>query len=193
MKKTSAAIMIYALISLLFVGVLVVEVVKANPYGMARLFWKDIIVVQSPQNKTYNVETLPINFTVECLDENQPPTRYTLSKREVDEWATVFSKIINTDSDWIVGTSQNRSETFVAHYNSLFSNLADSTYELTVKRYSENPIKVVSSATVYFTIDTTLVDTAIIPEFPSWTIFPLILIATLFAVAIKKKLSRPSS
>jgi hypothetical protein len=34
---------------------------------------------------------------------------------------------------------------------------------------------------------------AIIPEFPTWIILPLIIAATLFAVAVKKKLIRPAS
>ena len=34
---------------------------------------------------------------------------------------------------------------------------------------------------------------AIIPEFPSWTILPILMIATLFVITVKKKLIRPAS
>jgi hypothetical protein len=34
---------------------------------------------------------------------------------------------------------------------------------------------------------------AVIPEFPSWTILPMLMIATLFVITVKKKLIRPAS
>ncbi|UCC58365.1 MAG: hypothetical protein JSW14_00060 [Candidatus Bathyarchaeum sp.] len=191
MKRTQLVItLILALSFSLAAGLPAIKEAEANPTGMAMLFWRDIIVVQSPQNKTYNVETLPLNFTVESLDENQLPTRYTLNKKKVDVWTPVVSKIINTASDWIIGTSQNdkyKLATFIVQYNSILSNLADGTYKLTVKRYSANPIKVVSSATVHFTIDTNLVDTAIIPEFPSWAPMLFMLLAVVAVAVIYRR------
>jgi len=44
-----------------------------------------------------------------------------------------------------------------------------------------------------FTVNEQYIPVGYIPEFPSWIILPLFLMATLFAVVIKKKVNRPIS
>ena len=78
MKKTELTITLFlALLFSLIAGLPVVKEAKANPYGMTLMMWRDIFVVESPQNKTYNTETLAVNFTVKYMEENM--TKYTQS------------------------------------------------------------------------------------------------------------------
>ena len=80
MKTTKmATTLILTFLLSLAAGLPVIKETKANPYGTTLMMWRDKIVVQSPQNKTYNVQTLPINFTVEYIEENKLRTGYILS------------------------------------------------------------------------------------------------------------------
>lgn len=157
MKRTElAATLILALLLLVATEVLAIKEVKANPAGMSRMFWTDKIVVQSPQNKTYNAETLPINFTVELLPDNPPIyTRCVLSNLRSGRNVTVdvTGQRTNASNEYQYYTS------VFSQYNSSLPNLADGTYILTVQRYHVKPmepegIKVRIYASVFFTIDT---------------------------------------
>ncbi|MCZ2809156.1 MAG: hypothetical protein O2V44_07375 [Candidatus Bathyarchaeota archaeon] len=193
MKRIELAItLILTLLFSVAAGLPVIEEAKANPSGMARMMWRDIIVVQSPQNKTYNVETVLLNFTVEFLSEKYS-TRYVL--RNVQRrtlTVDVTTKRTNATHKYKYFTAA------IAQYNSHLPNLADGTYSLTVQRYYVNQrepegITVWSSATVIFTIDTTSGDTAVIPEFPSWAPILFTLVVLAVALALYKRRLRPQT
>jgi hypothetical protein len=175
MKRTALAItLIFILFLSLDAGVLVIEEVEANPYTYARMYartsWRDKIVVESPQNKTYNTETISLNFTVEFIPDTSGPFRYIL--REVEspfkyplKPLTVGVKTEKTNAS---GNEYTYFTTAFAQHNSYLPNLRDGSYNLTVQRYSVkrwyiipmNPdgtdeITIKSSATVFFTIDAT--------------------------------------
>jgi len=192
--KTAKLATVFILVLLLSIvaGVPVINEVKANPSGMFRMVWRDIIVIQSPQNKTYNGETLLLNFTVEHLPETSSYlTRYVLQNMDarghLRRIVNVTLKRTNATHEYKYATAP------IAQYDSNLSNLADGTYKLTVQRYYENSrepegITVRSSASVIFTVDTTQINAAEIPEFPPWIILPIFIIATIFALIVKKKL-----
>ncbi len=135
MKRTELAItLILALLLSLFAGVPAIKEAKANPYGMTLMMWRDKIVVETPQNKTYNTETLAVNFTVEYMEASY--TGYILNNQKpVYVSPTVVSH--ETDS-WF----------YVGQFNFLLTNLTDGTYNLTLVRSR-------GLATVLFSIDAT--------------------------------------
>ena len=161
-KAVSAAIIISALLISLVAGVQIVEVAKANFMP----FYNVVINVQSPQNGTsYNIRTLPLNFTVESNQEDQTSTRYILnSEKPVDVATTVVSSRIATMQVWNGWSSEpNQTKRYVlytAEGNTGLDNLADGTYNLTIQRYftysiTPQEITIYNATTVTFTIDTT--------------------------------------
>jgi hypothetical protein len=155
MKKMRlvAVAAIVLLISAL-VATRVVEVVKANPSSFARLFDNVVITVQSPENKTYNMRTLPLNFTVETNNDYQPPASYILNNGKPVEVATrVVSQRIVTSWYWEGGNHTYDYTRFTAQGNAVLPSLADGTYNLTIQRYG-NPAQPLVSTNVSFTIDT---------------------------------------
>ena len=195
MKRAEVAIaLMLVLFFSLFAGSAVVKEVRANPGGMFRMAWRDIIVIQSPQNRTYTASTVRLNFTVEHLPETSKYlTRYVLEKIDSPRQAPniVNATLKKTD---VVHEYQYATAPIAMHIAHL-SKLEDGTYKLTVQRYHENSrepegITVRTSAAVIFTVVASQTYAAThIPEFPSWTIAPLFLSGCFVVVALRKKLN----
>jgi hypothetical protein len=158
-KTASTAIIISTLLFLAVAGTQVVEVAKANPSSTARLFDNVVITIQSPQNASYNVKTIPINFTVESNNDYQLPVNYTLNGKKLGATMTtvVSQRTVNSWYGWysndvFVNNTYSYAR-FTAQGDALLSNLADGTYNLTIQRFG-NPSKPVASTNVTFTIDT---------------------------------------
>ncbi|UCC57851.1 MAG: hypothetical protein JSW14_05645 [Candidatus Bathyarchaeum sp.] len=182
MKRTEVTIIIIlALFFSLAAGLPVIREAKANPGGMALLSWKDIVEVYSPKG-IYNTETVFLNFTVVTAWSSPPQTSYVLynfdtgARIEVDVTNTVVNKTIDPTSDYEYLT------VYIVQFNSNITDLADGTYSLTVQAYK-------AKDSVWLNIDTTSVDAAEIPEFPSWApVLFMIVTATVLVVAYKQKL-----
>ncbi|MGB9914389.1 MAG: hypothetical protein ACPLIG_00275 [Candidatus Bathyarchaeales archaeon] len=156
-----------SLLSSVLAGALFFEVAEANPAAMAKLFDNCVITAQSPQNKTYNERTLPLNFTVETNNEYRLMVRYILNNEKP---VNVKTQIVS--EKWLTGwygyelgngTFYNDTYSYpryTAQGSALLSNLTDGTYCLTVQRYYTNianpaDITIANATTVFFTIDTT--------------------------------------
>jgi hypothetical protein len=124
---------------------------KANPYGTFLSLWKDKIVVDSPQNSTYSVGTLQVNFTIEYA-ETQTVAFYKLNdqQRVYVEPNNVVTKT-GEGYTYTPSTGQNTTFTltwYMGQYSFPIQNLTEGTYNLTIQRMR-------GSATVNFTIDKT--------------------------------------
>jgi hypothetical protein len=106
------------------------------------------ITIQSPQNKTYNVNSLTLNFTVETNNVYRPPVTYVLNKQKPVELEApeVGSRPLTT-SDGVLYTR------WTLQGNSVLSNLTDGTYFLLLQRPG-SPAEPLVYANVIFTIDT---------------------------------------
>jgi hypothetical protein len=188
-KRTELAItLILALSFSLAAGLPVFREAKANPAGMALIGWKDKIVVHSPKG-TYNADTVLLNFTVESAWQRPGPIRYVLYNLHTHERGDAVDV-----TDAVVGVKSNPSSeyeftTYLVQFNYNITNVADGTYSVTVK----NEKYASSSDSNIFTVDTTSVDAAVIPEFPSWIILPILLIATLLIIICKQKMPKAAS
>jgi len=134
------------------IGVQFAGVANGNPTSMIRLFDIVIITIQSPQNKSYNVNTVPINFTYEtnnyfpswwdsqatCIINKEKPFKIN---------ATIVGSRTETTSDGIKYTR------WTLEGGTILSNLTDGTYFLVFQRPG-NPAEPVVSANVSFTVDT---------------------------------------
>ena len=80
---------------------------------------------------------------------------------------------------------------FILNGETTLSGLSEGNHNLVVyANYTANTDIGYDESTVYFTIDTGL-ETAHIPEFPSWIVLPLFMIATLLAIIISRKKQSP--
>ncbi len=160
MKIPITAIAIFAILVSIVAVVSGIMDAKANPYGMLLLMWADKIVVDSPQNATYNVEALLVNFTIEYIETYQGSralfsmgeARYILNNQKlVYLMATAVTTKTGEGYTYTPSTNQNTTftlTTYIGHYNFLLENLTEGTYNLTIQRIR-------SSASIIFSIDTT--------------------------------------
>jgi len=133
----------------LFGGLNVAGIAKANPLSWIMLFDSVVITIQSPQNKTYNVNTLPLNFTVETNNFEHPPVTYILNKEEpVKVETTEVGSRTETTPDEV------RYIRWTVKGSTVLSNLTDGSYFLLLQRYG-NPAEPLVFANVSFTVDTT--------------------------------------
>ena len=196
-RKALTLTLIPALLISLAAGVLVVREAKANaffifkPVDPSPSTIPPIITIFSPENNTVYK---PDNFIFSFNATKPEPL--------LDLESGIGSVRHSLDNN-ITGLY------YCNHYNSdsppglqRFSyskqlNLAEGNHTLTISIggvvlpgnltiYSAN-----SNSTVYFTIGTNSEQN--IPEFPSWTILPLFLVATFLALTVRKKLFRPIS
>jgi hypothetical protein len=145
-----------------FVGLSFIPPIMGNPASYMQLTDNVVIDVQSPQDgATYNVQTMPLYFTVQTNNNGQLPTCYFLNNQspiDVPVWVT--SKEIMTGLYGYGDGSVNHTFTYpryTALGNTVLKNLPNGKYNLTVERYHSdisNPQRI-NSTSVSFTIDTT--------------------------------------
>ncbi len=137
----------------------IVESAKANPSSTAQLFDNVIITIQSPENKSYNSNTLSLNFTVETNNEYQPLANYSLNgQNPTSVSTTVVSSTLETSWYYTYsgGSGSNHTYRYMrykAQGNATLSDLPDGTCNITIQRYG-NPSKPIVSSNITFTIDT---------------------------------------
>lgn len=194
MKRTALAVML--VLSLLFslaVGLLVVKEAKANPFIIFKSVAPipgtipPIITVSSPQNNTvYKSNTVYISFNI---SKPEPPTplesgitsvRYTL---DANDTGLYFCN--HYSSNYPPGLPQ------FSYSKNL--TLPEGTHTLVVHTGgvvlpgNMTMFSVGSSSTVFFTVDTTINSEQNIPEFPSWIVLPLTMMATLAVIVVKRR------
>jgi hypothetical protein len=166
----------------LFVGVVEAnymwpfEVVPPEEYAKA-----PVITIISPENNTaINTDSIVLSFKVE------------VGESETD-LEIIFVKY---KTDW----EHNRPDHFLPrHSTSSFSHevtlteIPEGNHNITVQAiergtYKTREFELETYETISFTINAS--SETHIPEFPSWTILPLVLIATFFGLAVRKRLIR---
>jgi hypothetical protein len=191
MKKALGASFVLALLLSLTAGVLVVEEAKANPFIIFEAATPipgtipPIITMSSPENNTeYTANNVHLSFNI---TKPQPPT-------DLESGITVVRYTLDNNLTGLY---------FCSHYNSgsppgipKFSyskNLTIPEGNHTLVVYSRGVVlpgnltlySVKSSSTVFFTVGNNSEQK--IPEFPSWTILPLTITATLIAIAARRR------
>ena len=116
------------------------------------------IDIQSPQNQTYNVKSVPLNFTVESFNEEHFPTVYSINnQKQVDVDTHMISSRVAAVQVWQGWSSEpNQTENHVLYTlegNVMLNDLADGAYNVTVQRFLSDGTTVVNSTTVAFTVD----------------------------------------
>ncbi len=141
------------------VGLFFIPLTMGNPAAYNQLYDNVVINVQSPLNgATYNVQSIPLYFTVQTNNYGQLPTCYILNSQaaiDVPVWITSQG----TATGWYDYGSGNRTynySRYTALGNIVLKNLANGKYNLTVERYYGDISKpqVINSTSVSFTIDT---------------------------------------
>ncbi|PVX23984.1 MAG: hypothetical protein CW716_10995 [Candidatus Bathyarchaeum sp.] len=136
------------------------------------------IAIYSPLNRTYDSRLLTLNFTFSAL----LGTEYALSFNIDGEY-----------EDDVPFEIENPTELHVFYKATGFVTLPELTegsHNLTILIADGSQRSSLSYAdTVYFTLNSQLQDSTI-PEFPSWTILPLVLTITLFSIVVKRKLQK---
>ncbi|HDQ07112.1 MAG TPA: hypothetical protein ENN36_10395 [Candidatus Bathyarchaeota archaeon] len=183
MQKTTRVLEVLVLgflISLLF-GTQTVQA-QYTPDGQAFILVSPISIT-SPSNSTYTSQSLTLNFTVKSfLDSSTANITFVYSVDGKD------NKTIDTQSTPVPLGIQSY---YLITGNASLPEMPEGSHSITVYGKYEFPTSDrnigLDKSTVYFTISTNSEQG--IPEFPSWIIIPLFLIATLFGIIIKKKLA----
>jgi hypothetical protein len=197
LKRTVLAVtLVLSLLFSLTAGLLVVNVAKANPFIIFEAAdpipgtVPSIITVSSPQNNTvYHSGTVLLSFNV---SKPQPPTsldsginfvRYILDGNYT---ALYFLNHYSSGSPPGLPTfncSENLTLPEGHHTLIIEANGVVLPGNMTIFGMS-------SSLTISFTVDTSINSEQSIPEFPTWIILPLFLIATIAVTICRKMLSK---
>ena len=149
------------------------------------------INILSPSNITYNSSLLILNVTFKLLlGVNCVELCYSIDGHDnITITPTATRQLIEATITYKNGTTVKGNATFVPYIINGWAalpKLAEGSHKITVyTRYNANNIIGLDNSTSYFTIDTNFQQE--IPEFPSWTILPLVLVITLIAIGIKRK------
>jgi len=200
MKRTVLALtIILALIFSVAATLQLNSVATANPYTGTPFLPPEpnteppIVTVQSPNNTTYHENDVPLNFTV------TQPYSWLQAPYNISCWIKGVEYELDGQVVTLYKPSPSLHELPVTkQFSTVLTELSEGQHTLQVKisaesQYDPNqrsyffemeryPLDV--SQTIVFTVDT--VDD--IPEFPSWTILPLVVITTLIAIYFKKKM-----
>ncbi len=190
-RKPTALTLIFAL---LFSLVAAVQTVKA-PYtadGQAFILASPLSIV-SPSNVTYSSNVPNLNFTfllllsVACANVS-----YSIDGEGNTTIALVETRFITTTRTYENGTTAIVNATFApSRVTGLATlpELPEGPHNITVyAKYNANNVIGLDNSTVYFTIDANSEQE--IPEFPSWTILPLLVVASLIVVIFKQRLPK---
>jgi hypothetical protein len=190
MKRTALAPTL--ILALLFSAVAAAELVnlaEANPTYIKPLYCR--ISIQSPQNGTYNTETVFLNFTVKTNegDFDSYPYFYLLdgqSSVEVEEIQVIGQKRVSDDVSYYGSTPWAPYTEYTLRGQAVLSNLSDGWHNLTVFMgadwvISNQTIVDPFFATVHFSIDTTSLEH---PQEPQSEPFPTTLVAASVASVV---------
>lgn len=194
MKRTALAVMlVLSLLFLLAAGLLVVKEAKANAFFIFKSVdpipgtIPPIITVSSPQNNAvYKSNTVYVSFNVSkpqppmSLDAGISSVRYTL-----DGNRNGLYSCNHYSSDYPPGLPQ-------FSYSKNWT-LREGTHTLLIEASgvvlpgNMTIFGMSSSSTVFFTVGTAINSEQNIPEFPSWIVLPLTMMATLAVIVVKRR------
>ncbi len=155
------------------------------------------ITIQSPSNITYNSSLLTLNVTFKLmLGVNCVELSYSIDGNDnITITPKATRQLIEATITYKNGTTVTGNATFVPYTISGWAalpKLAEGSHKITVyTRYNANNIIGLDNSTSYFTINSNSQQE--IPEFPSWTILPISLVLTLFALFFKSKVKNNHS
>jgi len=200
MKRTAlASTLILALIFSVAATLQLDSVVTANPYTGTPFLPPEpntdqpIVTVQSPNNTTYHENDVSLNFTV------TQPDSWLKSPYNISCWIKGVEYEIDGQVVTLYEPSPSLHELPVTkQFSTVLTGVNEGQHTLQVKISAESQYdpnqrsyffemerySLDVSQTINFTVDT--VDD--VPEFPAWTILPLVVATTLIAVYFKKKM-----
>jgi hypothetical protein len=193
MKRMASKLAVLALLFRLAAGV---QTGKAQytTDGRAFILTSPISIV-SPSNSTYSSSLLILNVTFKLLlSPSCANVSYSLDgKSNVTIPLTATHEPVEATRTYANGTTVTVNSTFMVPFTitgwAAVPDLSEGAHNITVyAKYNANNIIGLDNSIVYFTIDPNSEQS--IPEFPSWTILPLLLIATLVIIVGKKRLSK---
>jgi hypothetical protein len=156
MKRTATALtLIMALLFSAMAGTQIIFLVKANPLTVSPN--NPIIIIESPTNDTYNVNSLTLNVTIKTMKtlfEGTDPAQSTT--RVVTYSLDGESSSVVTETSYDYNTSLGWNVTFTGV--ALLPELKNGPHNITVHaEYDYNPYGIhrESESTAYFAIDTT--------------------------------------
>jgi hypothetical protein len=156
------------------------------------------ISIMSPSNITHSNSELTLIVTFKFLLS----PKYSTLTYSLDGEDNVTIPLTGTQEPREVtrtyanGTSVTVNSTLMVPFNIkgeiALPELSEGQHNITVyAKYFANQVVAFDESTVHFTISSNPEQQ--IPEFPSWIILPLFLIATVFALVVRKRLFRPIS
>jgi hypothetical protein len=200
MKRTASALtLIVSLLALLVAGV---QTVKAPYTADGQGFpLASPISITSPSNSTYSSGLLTLNVTVKTfLNPNTSNVTFVYSidgktnTTICTESTPVPIEAEFTDANGTKTTGVSIQSYYLITGWATLPEMPEGSHSITVYGKYEFPDSYhnigLDNNTVYFTISANSEQE--MPEFPSWTILPLLLAATLAAIIYKKKLSKTS-
>jgi len=194
MKRTASVLtLILALLILLAAGV---QTVKAQytPGGQGFPLASPISIT-SPSNSTYSSNLLTLSVTFKfLLSPSYANVNYSVDgKNNVTIPLTGIQDPREVTRTYANGTTITVNSTlfvpFIITGGVTLPELTEGSHNITVyAKYQANNDIGLDNSTVYFTISTNLEQK--IPEFPSWIILPLLLMTSLVAIIVKKRLPK---
>ena len=188
-KKVLAVVFVLAPLLSVMAGTQFVSLGEANPFWPFGPILPDdakapVISILSPANNTViNQDNVVLSFKVDVGESETALDAVLVFVRYETDWqhnnldhfflrnSASFSHKVN-----LTGIPEGT-------HSIAFQAIERATFKL-LDKY-EHAFDIDSSETIFFTIDTNPITD--IPEFPSWIILPLFLMATLFAIVIKKR------
>jgi hypothetical protein len=171
------ALTIIFILAFSFLGT--INLITANPFPT-----NPEISILSPVNKTYDVKSLVLDIEIETQFDGY----YFTSTRRVSYSIDGNTAVSATETNYSYSSENKTSKT---KYTAILPDLTEGLHYLTVYAEYDYDVKIISSQTgVHFTIETNSEPTSEIPEFPSWILLPLLLVATLVVTVARDKLLR---
>ncbi|MHC3129340.1 MAG: hypothetical protein IBV52_04610 [Candidatus Bathyarchaeota archaeon] len=191
--KALVAAFVLALSISVVAGTQLVSVVKANPFWWYEGVPPDeyteapVISVLSPANNTvFNEDNVYLSFNVDVGEsETALDTVLLLVSYEADWQHDNIAQFAPWSGPYPFVHEVNLTGIPEGNHSITFQAIERGTYT------GAHAFNIDSSETILFTIDTN--PETDIPEFPSWTILPIFLVATFLALAVRKRLLHPIS
>ena len=212
-KRTLVVAFILALLFSTVALLQFVSLAKANPVPYPPEPNTDLptLTVQTPQNYSdiYAENSVILNFSVTKPDSWNHYWMFGFPViGDYSVWVYLDEKLNSTY--WDPRVQDQLTTIYSVVLNDLTSEPHNLRIDVRARTFYENPNKSAKpdylehfmnvSQTIHFTIIAdhrmilfTVDETVAIPEFPSWTILPLFLIATFLALSVRKRLLRPIS
>jgi hypothetical protein len=182
-SKASALTLILTILIVLVAGVQPVTA-PYTPDGQAFILVSPITII-SPSNNTYTPQSLTLNFTVKSFADSR--------QANISIFFSIDGKANQTIDIQSTPVPMGIQSYYLITGWTTLPEMPEGSHRITIYGKYEFPISDhnigLDNKTIYFTLSTN--SEKIIPEFPSWIILPLFLVATFSGVIIRKKFRLP--